>query len=207
MRIYFVAQWALLSLAVVSCISACEQSRSTTTSYSNRDLGLRLTYPSTWAAVEHEKLINAIDTSPTMVKPKATTLEEVKTVVPLIVFAIAKSQNIGGLNRNPSVMVMVEDVADGPCAEINKHAFLLDDLHEYTETIPGAAVTKHFLIQTEPALQGYSIEVALRDRIATQHQYFYCHSNHYVRIGSTSSRDGDELEVEKILASIQIDGI
>jgi hypothetical protein len=193
-------------MAMVALVSICSCTMpSATRSYANAEVGLELTYPSTWRLVDKKELSRAVDTASDRMPLNKTDVLDIKSFVPEVIFSIAKPQKIAGIVRNPNLIVMAIEVPAPLCVNINSQEFLLDEIEAYETSMPGVtANAEEFPLPKRPQVHNFTARVELKDRVATQHRYFYCRNSIYVQIVATASHIEDEQELRKILSTIDV---
>ncbi len=183
-------------------ISACSKEPRFQT-YHNPQIGLKLSYPSSWKTMKSETLVDAISVVEDKLDLSQKVIDESKNLAPFVVFSLAKPQNIDGEDRNPNFNVMVVTFSKEEAENMDINLMVQEQIAGLKELIPGVKVTENvFPLPNHPDIHNYSANISLANQEINQYQHVYWYPPYYVQIASTYSHEDDKKDLEAIINSI-----
>lgn len=192
-----------LSVLAVAFCASCTIGGGASHSYSNADIGLTLTYPSSWIDLKQVVLGKA---------PRQTLSEigisrkDLEKTMAGVTFGIVKPGSVNGTNHNANLMVQAVPVTDAECATVNSPSYAAADARQYSSHFPGSSLVSSNA-ESVTKLHGYTIRIPLHDRVNLQHRFFYCVNRQIVLISSTSSTVDGEESLRQIISTIHVAGL
>jgi hypothetical protein len=186
--------------AVVLCLAfaglvpagALAASESSAVLYSNPDIGLELSYPNDWKAVDPAFRDRAGESG--------------KSVMEKLSFGIHKPYRVPKGFDDANLMILAVRVDDDTCAAVENGSLESGEAAEFPRTIPGGRLSPSRHVRVR-GLRGYTGEhVSSLGLTVVQHSYWYCFGHRAVIVQSTSGTPESEQALAGILSSIRISG-